>query len=284
MCQDLRARKEGLVAWPHGHDAIGAVWNLEISKTRSRLQWVKPTGRNKEPRNMSYLGLKRADQESRKNPESAAMTLRWHLFNVPANPLSCRADGQTVLSEEWLVSRSDCFSIVLTKINPERDTRRRAYSLRATIAAGSWQSESAGCLSMYNNESSIGWNVSIWGSEVEFHGVPSWCQEPTWIGSSCGVSVSSFCWTHYPRCESRKNWKWILLFDVSSVVSSLKIAWLSHEPLASHWVQNGRPSNGYQPRFKPVLVWSWVHPVHSVHRSVKNARLLQGETSRSCKV
>ena len=200
-----RARKEGLVAWPHGHDTIGAVWNLEISKTRSRLQWVKPTDRSKEPRNMSYLGLKRAE----KIRNLLRWTLRWHLFNFPANPLSCRADGQTMLSEQWLVSKSDCFSIVLMKI-PERDTRCRAYSLRATIAAGSWQSESARCLSMYNNESSIGWDVWIWGSEVESHGVPSWCQEPTWIGSSIRVSVGRV----NPMCESRKN----LEVDFTSVM------------------------------------------------------------------
>lgn len=275
MCQDLQStqgRPCRMASWPWYYWSRLKSGDLKdkISAAVSETYWPQQRAKKHElPRT----------QESRKNPESAAMTLRWHLFNFPANPLSCRADGQTMLSEQWLVSKSDCFSIVLMKI-PERDTRCRAYSLRATIAAGSWQSESARCLSMYNNESSIGWDVWIWGSEVESHGVPSWCQEPTWIGSSIRVSVGRVI----PCVKAGKIWKWILQFDVSSVVSSLKIAWLSHEPLAFHWVHNGRPSNGYQPRFKPVLVWSWVHPVHSVHRSVKNARILQGETSRSCKV
>ena len=216
MCQDLQStqgRPCRMASWPWYYWSRLKSGDLKdkISAAVSETYWPQQRAKKHElPRT----------QESRKNPESAAMTLRWHLFNVPANPLSCRADGQTMLSEQWLLSKSDCFSIVLTKINPERDTRCRAYSLRATIAAGSWQSESARCLSMYN-ESSIGWDVSIWGSEVEFHGVPSWCQELTWIGSSCGVSDSSFSWTRCPRCESRKNWKWILLFDVSSAVSSL---------------------------------------------------------------
>ena len=174
---------------------------------------------------------------------------------------------------------------MLTKTNPERSTRCRAYSLRATIAPGSWQSESVGCLSMYKQREHGHWMGCV---NLRLRGWVAWCPKlmlrTTWIGSSCGVSDSSFCWTHHPRCESKKNWKswiWILLFGdfaASSVVMN--------EPSIGSTMSIERLPAKVQTCAGLVLSSPGAFGSQPPSRSnpVKNARLLQGENSCSGKV